>query len=56
MDAGFSMFDMFSIFWNTRGSSAAGETLPVIPRVTSGGADVLELGPGAQQVISRFAR
>jgi len=56
MDVGFSMFDMFSIFWNTRGASAAGETLPVTPRVTSGGADVLELGPGAQQVISRFAR
>ena len=56
LDAGFSIFDMYSLFTDLRGSSPAGETLPVTPRVTSGGADVLELGPGAQQVISRFAR
>ena len=56
MDAGFSMIDMFSLFRNLRGTTPTGETLPVTPRVTSGGADVLELGPGAQQVITRFAR
>ena len=56
LDSGFSLIDMVSALSDLRGASPAGDTLPVVPRVTSGGADVLELGPGAQQLINRLAR
>ncbi len=56
LDEGFSIMDLLSLFADLRGDAPTGETLPVVPRVTSGGADVLELGPGAEQVISRLAR
>jgi LCP family protein required for cell wall assembly len=42
--------------WSLRGASPAAVALPVTPRTTTGGAAVLELGPGANEVIAGFSR
>ncbi len=55
LDDRFGVTDMVGVASALRGAHPTSDLLPVVPRVTSGGADVLELGPGAPQAISRLA-
>lgn len=55
LDDRFGILDMVEVASALRGSHPTNDLLPVVPRVTSGGADVLELGPGAPQMIGRLA-
>lgn len=52
----FSYFDALGLAWTLKDTSPQPVALPVTPRRTTGGADVLELKPEASQVISELAR
>jgi LCP family protein required for cell wall assembly len=55
LDSEMGMFDLLSLARNLNGSEMVTETLPVSGRVTSGGADVLDLQPSASSIIDRLA-
>lgn len=55
LDSEMSMFDLLTLARSLDGSEIVTETLPVSARVTSGGADVLDLQPSASSVIDRLA-
>lgn len=55
LDSEMSMFDLLTLARSLNGSEMVTETLPVSARVTSGGADVLDLQPSASKVIDRLA-
>jgi len=51
----FSFFNAIDLAWTMKDSSPEPVAIPVTPRRTSGGADVLELQPDASGVIQRLA-
>jgi len=55
LDSSMGMFDLLTLVRSLDGAEMVTEALPVSPRVTSGGADVLELKPSASNVIDRLA-
>ncbi len=56
IDDDLTYFDALRLGWTLRGVSPAATTIPVTPRTTTGGAAVLELGPGASEVFASFSR
>ncbi|MGI8710927.1 MAG: LCP family protein [Acidimicrobiales bacterium] len=54
VDNAMTLFDAVRFAWRMGSLRPESVSLPVMPRVTSGGADVLDLGPGADQVLSQF--
>jgi hypothetical protein len=51
-DTTFGYFDALGLAWTMKDASPEPIALPVTPRRTSGGADVLELQPSSTAVIS----
>jgi LCP family protein required for cell wall assembly len=56
IDDDLTYFGALRLGWALRGASPVAVTLPVTPRTTTGGAAVLELGPGADEVFAGFSR
>ena len=56
IDDDLTYFGALRLGWALRGASPQSVTIPVTPRTTSGGAAVLELGPGAEDVFAGFAQ
>ena len=54
-DTTFGYLDALRFAWTMKDAHPEAVAIPVTPRRTSGGADVLELGPGSQQVIAGLA-
>lgn len=54
IDDSMTMFDAVRLAMAMRNLDPQPTPLPVVPRTTSGGAAVLELGDGAQDVLARF--
>ncbi len=54
IDDDMSMFDAARFAWRMGRLDPQPVLLPVVPRTTSGGAAVLELGPGADEVLASF--
>jgi LCP family protein required for cell wall assembly len=54
IDKKMSLFDAMRFAWSMGRLHPATVQLPVVPRTTSGGADVLDLGPGADAVLAQF--
>lgn len=55
LDSSTSMLDLVALVRTLDGSEMVTESLPVTPRVTSGGAEVLELRASARSVVDRLA-
>ena len=56
IDDDLTYFGALRLAWALRGASPQAVTIPVTPRTTTGGAAVLELGPGAEDVFAGFAQ
>lgn len=54
-DSSLGYLDAVGFAWSMRDVDPEPVALPVVPRRTAGGADVLDLGPGAQVVIAALA-
>jgi LCP family protein required for cell wall assembly len=54
VDDDMTVFDAIRFAWRMGKLNPETVQLPVTPRVTGGGADVLDLGPGAEQILSQF--
>ena len=54
VDDDMTLFDAMRFAWRMGKLQPESVALPVVPRVTNGGADVLDLGPGAEQVLAQF--
>lgn len=54
VDNTMTLFDAMRFAWAMGRLNPATVQLPVVPRTTSGGADVLDLGPGADGVLAQF--
>lgn len=54
VDDDMTLFDAAAFAWNMGRLDPETVPLPVVPRTTGGGAQVLDLGPGADEVLSRF--
>lgn len=54
-DSTWGYFDAVGLAWSMRDADPEPVALPVVPRRTAGGADVLELGPGSETVIASLA-
>ena len=54
IDDDMSMLDAARFAWSMGNLDPQPVVLPVVPRTTSGGASVLELGPGADDVLAGF--
>jgi anionic cell wall polymer biosynthesis LytR-Cps2A-Psr (LCP) family protein len=55
IDASLGLFDLFDLARSLDAGAMATDVLPVTPRLTSGGADVLELQPSAKTVLQRLS-
>ncbi len=55
IDDSLSFWDALRLGWRLKGLSPESVELPVMARTTTGGASVLELGPGAGEVLARFS-
>lgn len=54
IDDDMTMFQAARFAWNMGKLDPEPVILPVVPRTTSGGAAVLELGPGAEEILATF--
>ena len=54
IDSEMSLIDAMRFAWNMGHLNPERVVLPVVPRRTSGGADVLDMGPGADAVLAQF--
>ncbi|MGI8757612.1 MAG: LCP family protein [Acidimicrobiales bacterium] len=54
IDDDMTLFDAVRFAWRMGQLRPESVPLPVVARVTAGGADVLDLGPGADQVLAQF--
>jgi len=55
LDRSFGLLDLVDLARSLDGGEMVSDALPVTPRVTSGGADVLDLQPSARAVLDRLA-
>ena len=55
-DTTFGYLDALRFAWTMKDATPEAVAIPVTPRRTSGGADVLELAPGSQAVVSTLAQ
>ena len=54
VDDDMTLFDAMRFAWRMGRLNPETVVLPVVPRTTSGGADVLDLGPGADAILNQF--
>jgi anionic cell wall polymer biosynthesis LytR-Cps2A-Psr (LCP) family protein len=56
LDTTLGYLDALRLGWKLKGAEFEPVVLPVTPRTTSGGAAILELQPGATEVVGALAR
>lgn len=55
IDDSLTFWDALRLGWELKGLAPESVELPVVGRMTSGGASVLDLGPGSSEVLERFS-